>query len=219
MRVLYYVPMIHSDEELNEVGSILRDLKIKVYGEEAAKRDEMQMEQLWEDIRSWVIKTIGNAEGLIIYQDGMPVGPREKIHALFHLIFAEHPHSPFFRFTKELLDAGAILEGTEDLNLVIKRAAMYQEMCKAVEEHSSPQEIHDFLTKKVEEQDGLVLQADQFIARRIDETLPENGKGIVFMGYLHKVDRELVNMREANLLHHPIEIIKLGLILEEKPHG
>lgn len=219
MRVLYYVPMIHSDKELAEIGTIIKDLRVKICGQKSAKYDEEQIEELWRTIRAWVFRTIKDISGLIIYQDGMPVGPRGKIRKLFDLVLSEHPESPLFRLTKELLDKGAVLEGTEDIGLVIKRSNIYKEIYEVAAKCSDPTEARDFIVRKVAECDNLILQADQFIAKRINETLPEDEKSIVFMGFRHEVDRELVKMREANLLLHPIEIIKLGLRLEEKTRG
>ena len=217
MPTLYYVPIIHSDKDLAEVGTIIKDLRTKIYGREFAKHDEKQIEELWQNIRAWVLRTIKDISGLIIYQDGMPAGPREKIRKLFDLVLSEHPESPLFRLTKELLDKGAVLEGTEDINLVLKRSNVYKEIYECAAKYSDPIEAKNFIMRKVAEQDELILQADQFIAKRINETLPEDGRGVIFMGYRHEVDLELVKMREANLLRYPIEIIKLRLRLEKKP--
>lgn len=218
MRILYYVPMIHSDKELNEVGTTIKDLRVKICGQESAKYDEEQIEELWRTIRAWVLRTIKDISGLIIYQDGIPVGPMRKIRKWFDLVLGEHPESPLFRLTKELLDKGkgAVLEGTEDISLVIKRASIYKEIYEAAAKCSDSIEAKDFIVRKVTEQDDLILQADQFIARRINDTLPENGRGIVFMGCRHEVDLELVKMREAGLLSTPIEIRKLKLRIEKR---
>lgn len=215
MRTLYYVPMIHSDKDLAELGPIVRDLKRKIYGEKALTHDEHAVDKLWEQIRTWVLKTVGDARGLIIYQDGMPVGPREKIRQLFDLVLAEHPESPLFRLTKELLDSGAILEGTEDFNLLSKRIDVYREIYQATTRCQNLQDTEELIIKRVKEQDDLVVQADRFIAKRINETLPEDGRSILFMGYRHKVDEELIMMRDAGLLSAPIKIHKLQLRIEK----
>lgn len=215
MRILYCVPMIHTDKDLNDLGLTIKMLREKAYGKSANDHDERAIEDLWKKIRLWVHQTVRDARGLIIYQDGMPVGPREKIRQLFDLVLAEHLKSPLFLLIKELIDKGAVLEGTEDINLVIKRAAIYREIYQATEKQQNLSDIQNFIVKKVEEQDDLVLQADRFIARRIDETLPESGRGILFMGDRHRVDGELVKMREDGLLSTPIEIRKLKLTIEK----
>lgn len=217
-RILYYVPMIHTDKELGDLGLIIKTLREKAYGKSASNHDEKAIEVLWEKIRLWVYQTIVDARGLIIYQDGMPVGPREKIHQLFNLILAEHHQSPLFILTKELIDIGAVLEGTEDINLVTKRASIYREIYQAAEKCQNLGDIQNFIVQKVEEQDELIFQADRFIAKRINETLPKGGRGILFMGYKHKVNEEIINMQEAGLLSSPIKIHALKLTVE-KTHG
>lgn len=215
MRILYYVPMIHADEELGELGPMIKNLRGKIYSERAIKHDESAIKSLWEVIRSWVFQMIPDVQGLIIYQDGIPTGPREKIKELFKLVLTEHSESPLFRFTKELIDRGGVLEGTEDIHLLIKRVAIYKEIYQAATQCHHLSDVEEFIIKKVEEQDDLVFQSDQFIARRINETLPENGKGILFMGYRHRVDEELVKMRKTGLLSAPIKIHKFKLTIEK----
>ncbi len=215
-RILYYVPMIHTDKDLSDLGLIIKTLREKAYGKSASDHDERAIEDLWKKIRLWVHQTIKDARGLIIYQDGMPAGPREKIRQLFGLVLADHPQSPLFRLTKELIDMGAVLEGTEDIDLVIKRAAVYREIYQAAEKCQNLGDIQNFIVKKVEEQDGLILRADRFIVKRIDQTLPEGGRGILFMGYRHRVGEEIIKTQEAGLLSSPIEIHALKLTINKK---
>jgi hypothetical protein len=211
--------MIHSDEELGELSSVIKELRIRFYGANVAEQDRQSIWELWKYTRTWVLEKVGDSRGLIIYQDGIPVGPREKIQQLFTFVLKEHPHSPLFLFTKELLDSGAVLEGTEDFNLLQKRVAAYKEIYRYSRNCRDLNDVREHITKKVEELDDLVLQSDQFIARRISQTLPEDGRGILFMGYRHRVDEELINMQRTGLLPLPIQIVKLGLQIEKKTHG
>ena len=214
-RTLYYVPMIHTDKDLSDLGLTIKMLREKAYGKSTSAHDERAIEDLWKKTRLWVHQTVKDARGLIIYQDGMPVGPREKIRQLFDLVLAEHPESPLFILTKELIDMGAVLEGTEDTNLVIKRAAVYREIYQTAEKCQNLSDIQNLIVKKVEEQDNLVLQADRFIAKRIDQTLLEGERGILFMGHRHKVVEEIMKMQEARILSSPIEIHALKLTIEK----
>jgi len=217
-RILYYVPMIHTDEDLDDLGSTIKMLREKAYGKNASDHDERAIEDLWKEIRLWVHQTVGDARGLIIYQDGMPVGPREKVHQLFNLVLAAHPRSPLFLLTQELIDMGAVLEGTEDINLVTKRIAVYREIYQAAEKCQTLGDIQNFIVEKVEEQDGIILQADRFIARHIDQTLPEVGRGILFMGHRHKVIEEIIETQEAGFLSSPIKIYALKLTINKRAY-
>lgn len=211
MRTLYYVPMIHVDAELNEVGPIIKDLRTRIYGEQAVAQDESAILDLWRQIKDWVRNVVNDPQGLIIYQDGIPIGPREKIRQLFALILQDHPHSPLFRIIKELLNHGAILEGTEDFSLLIQRVAVYKEIYQAAKKCQNLHDAETSIIKKVEELDGLIVQSDEMVAKRIDKTLRENERGILFMGHRHEVDNVLMRKQNAGLLSFPIRIVKLGV--------
>lgn len=214
MRALYYVPILHVDSELGEIGPIIQDLRARMYGQEAVKRDEEAIKSLWEQTRIWILTVITDFQGLIIYQDAMPAGPREKIRQLFDLALADHSDIPLFLLTKELLDKGAILEGAENIDLLVKRSAVYKQIYRLAVGCQNLKEARERIVAKVQEEDALVEQADKFIAQRIDQTLPENGQGIIFMGLQHKVDEELVARQQAGQLSSPIQIRKLEVILE-----
>lgn len=181
MRALYYVPILHVDSELGEIGKIIQDLRARIYGREAARHDEEAIKNLWQQTRGWVLASITDYQGLIIYQDGMPVGPREKIRQLFDLTLADHSDSPLFLLTKELLDKGAILEGAENIDLLVRRSDIYKQIYRLAAGCQNLKEARERIVAKVQEEDALVEQADKFIAQRIDQTLPENGQGIIFM--------------------------------------
>ena len=215
-RTLYYVPMIHTAQELGELGPAIKDIKETVYGEKAARADEREIEHLWHFIRWRVFETVPNVPGLIIYQDGLPVGPREKIRALFALTLADYPASPLFRLMKELIDRGAILEGTEDIALVRKRIQVCQEISRLLIRYQNPKDVEKFITQKMTEHDDLIKRADQFIANRINETLPPQARGLLFMGLHHRVDEEIRRQQDAGLLSSPIEVIHILKLEIEK---
>lgn len=216
MRTLYYVPMIHVDAELNEVGPMIKDLRLRIYGKQDAAQDESAILNLWRHIKDWVLKIVNDPQGLIIYQDGIPIAPREKIRQLFTLVLQDHPHSPLFCIIQELLDGGAILEGTEDYGLLLARVAAYKEIYQAAKTCQNLRDVENYITKKVEELDSLVIQSDEMIAKRIDETLRENERGILFMGHRHGVDDVLMHKQSTGLLSLPIRIVKLGVSIDKR---
>lgn len=218
-RILYYVPMIHTAQELGDLGPVIKDIKETVYGEKAVRADEREIEHLWHFIRWRIFETVPNARGLIIYQDGLPVGPREKIYTLFNLTLADYPTSPLFRLIKELTGQGAILEGTEDITLVRKRIQAYQEIRQALSQYRNPKDIQEFITQKMAEHDDLIRRADQFIANHINETLPSHAKGLLFIGFHHRVDKEIIRQQDAGLLSSPIEVIHVLKLEIEKREG
>ena len=92
-----------------------------------------------------------------------------------------------FTLVKKLINNGAALTGTEDMNLVMEQLNIYQ--C-AVETPSTAEhkEIFDELRVR---SDKITKLRDEFIAKRIRDTLPKSGKGILFIGRNHDVIGEL----------------------------
>ena len=59
-----------------------------------------------------------------------------------------------------------------------------------------PEKRSEILEKTKERAAELVHLRDKFIARRIRDTLPKKGNGIIFMGRHHNVPAELENLKD-----------------------
>lgn len=81
-----------------------------------------------------------------------------------------------------MLDKGAILEGTEDMNLVLEQMKIYQRVSEA----SSPLEQNRILVENAARAKEITRKRDAFIAQRICDTLSDDGRGILFIGRDHK---------------------------------
>lgn len=187
MPVLYYVPIIHSVEDYGSLGPAIK----KAFSEksEGATFDRLQKEihEYWQVVEKRIDTTILDIRELIIYHDGFPVGDREKVLALFRYMCKDHPKSPNFRLVKKLLDRGALIEGTEDMNLVMEQLELYQRAVEA----SSPEKQAEILVRGAARSKEILKLRDIFIAQRIHDTLPESEKGILFIGRDHNVIAEL----------------------------
>lgn len=187
MPILYYVPIIHSIEDYGSLGPAMKKAFV-VHGEEASfNLLQKNIREYWKIVEERIEKAIPDVHDLIIYHDGFPVGSREKILTLFGYMCSDHQESPNFRLVKKLLDKGAVLEGTEDMNLVVLQLRLYQCAIRAV----SPDEQRNILNENAARSLELTKLRDEFIAKRIHDTLPENGKGILFIGRDHDVVAEL----------------------------
>ena len=98
---------------------------------------------------------------------------------------------------------GAILEGTEDRNLIVEQVEIY----KAIARAATPEEQRVVLIETEERSIEITKLRDQFIARRIYGTLPKNGRGLIFIGRAHDVVSELKKLN--NLGKDKIRIICL----------
>lgn len=192
MRILYYVPIIHSSEDYGSLGSAIRDAFSKEKGEAVFYQIQKEIHKYWRVVEERIDEAIPDARGLVIYQDSLPVGNREKILALFGHVCEDNPGSPNFRLVKKLLDRGAVLEGTEDMNLVMEQVQIYQRALEA----PSPNEQARILSAHADRSKEILKLRDEFIAKRIRDTLPESAKGILFIGREHDVVSELEKLPE-----------------------
>lgn len=188
MPILYYVPIIHMSEEYGTLNPAIRQAFINRLGERAFEKLQEEIRAYWRLVEARIEKTVHDFNGLIIYQDSFPVGSRDKILEFFGRLFRDHSQkSPNFNLVKGLLDRGATLEGTEDMNLVLEQIKIYQ----LVSEASSPLEQNRILAENAAHAKEIMRKRDAFIAQRICDTLPVDGRGILFIGRDHDVITEL----------------------------
>lgn len=193
MRTLYYVPIIHSVEDYGSLGPAIKKAFVGQCGETAFNRLQKNIHEFWRIVEEKIERAIPDVGDLIIYHDGFPVGSKEKVLALFGHMCQDHPESPNFRLVKKLLDRGAVLEGTEDIALIIEQLQLYQRAAEAV----SPDEQKKILAANTARSRELVKLRDESIAKRINDTLPEKRKGILFIGRDHDVISELKKLPET----------------------
>ncbi len=187
MPVLYYVPIIHSIADYGTLAPAIRGAFVRQAGEVAFADLQKDINEYWKIAEEKIEKMISDVAGFIIYHDGFPVGNREKILALFGFMCRDHPESPNFQLIKKLIAKGAVLEGTEDMSLVVEQLQLYQRAVKAVTVGEQKKILADQEARSRE----ITSLRDEFIAQRISDTLPESGKGILFIGRDHDVIGEL----------------------------
>lgn len=212
MRILYYVPIAHTKEDYGVLGGIIQktieenpDPNIKKYLEEQVR----EIQDFWKLAKEEIIKEVKDFRGVRIYQDSfpVPVGERDKILQFFGYLLEENPKSPNFLLIKELLARGAILEGTEDFELVKEHLEIY---LKAVRAQTREEQSRILMSNALRSKE-LIQKRDEFIAKRINETLlPEDGKGLLLIGGDHRVIQELDKLEEAGKLIFPIKVISFS---------
>jgi len=92
-----------------------------------------------------------------------------------------------YQLILKLLDRGAVLVKTEDFNLVKKE---YDRLHAITQARSIKRKIIAFIKYKLVKT-ILLNKRDAFIAKRIDETLGRDEKGILFIGAFHKIKKRL----------------------------
>lgn len=180
MRRLIYVPIIHTEADMGSLKELLKQKYIKQIGERAWEEHKKTVEEMWQGIEKG-LEALGLPYPKVkLYQDGLPCCGREP--ELVKELAAEG--NPNYQLLLKLMEKGAEVVGTEDPTLLLEE---YRSL------HEGPRGDAQARLKK----------RDTFIAQRIHHTLKEGEIGILFLGLLHRVDKELPSDIPVEfLLHH-----------------
>lgn len=185
-RTLDLVPIVHAEADLGRLADTARAAS---GDRDAWARKQRVVEELWRSIERWT-ESLHIVPGRIhVYQDGLPICGQE-VRIVGDLA---RQGSRNHRILERLLRRGAVLHGTEQPELLLEE---YEQVRRALEAAG------DGGTAAAARGDGgngsvdaaareLLRRRDAFIARRIDETLPAGGAGILFIGLLHDVESHL----------------------------
>ena len=182
MRTLLYVPIIHTSADLGSLAGDVTKRGIADLGEDVWKEHQRTVEGLWDAISHYFDSM--NVSGMKIYQDGMvaegEIGEKIVEEGL-------NLGSRNYQLVSKLLKRGAILVKTEDFNLVkIER----DRLLAITQAKSITQKIIAFIRYKLIKK-RLLSKRDNYIAKRIDETLNNGATGIIFIGAYHNIKKRL----------------------------
>jgi hypothetical protein len=125
------------------------------------------VQAFWDRLRELVLNLPVDWPQVIVYQDSLPICGFEG--RLIRDLAAQG--SPNFQLLEELAARGARVLGTESPELLKREYDLIRRP-----EGWTPGALG-----------ALAIERDDFIARRIDQTLPEGGEGLLFIGMLHDV--------------------------------
>ena len=141
------------------------------------------VDEMWEGIRGRLGKLDVDHSKMRIYQDGLPLCGREM--DIVRDVAAQGSQN--HRIVLSLVERGASLEGTEDVQLLLKEYQYIQAINNELEPAEKQKKAQSLSAKRK----WLLRQRDRFIAQRIDETLKEGETGILFAGMAHQIDKYL----------------------------
>ncbi len=183
MRQLIYVPVIHSEADMGTVAEPHKKEFTDQFGVCVWNEHIKAVDEMWEGIRKRLSKLDVDRSKVRVYQDGLPLCGREM-----HIVRdVAAQGSQNHRLVLSLVERGASLEGTEDVQLLLEEYRYIQ----AITEEREPAEKRGKAKSLSIKRKLLLRRRDRFIARRIDETLKEGETGILFAGMAHQVDRYL----------------------------
>ena len=182
MRILIYVPIIHTSADLGSMAKDISKRGIRYIGEEIWTKHIKTVEGFWDAISDYFNSL--DVKGMKIYQDGM-VGDGEVGQKIVE--DTAKAGSKNYQLVAKLLERGAVLVKTEDFKFVKQE---YDRLFAITQASSILRKVMAFLKYKLVKT-ILLNKRDTFIAKRIDETLRSGEKGILFIGAFHKIKNRL----------------------------
>ncbi len=182
MRTLIYVPVIHTSADLGSLAKEVTKRGIADLGEDVWKDHIKRVEGLWDVIADYFDSI--DVSGMKIYQDGM-VAEGEVGQKIVEE--TAKTGSKNYELVSRLLKRGAFLVKTEDLRLVKEERDRLVTITQA---KSITQKIIAFIRYKLVK-NILLNKRDNYIAKRINETLNNGATGIIFIGAYHNIKKRL----------------------------
>jgi hypothetical protein len=169
---LIIIPIAHTADE---TGSLA------VRPKTTAQRIEFERKQnvikaAWREIENNLLGWRTDFSGVFIYQDGLPVLEAGKEIDFVRRV--AETGSPNFALLLKLHSLNAQIIGTESPEL-LEAELNLQKKIQAEPENG------ELLSMSAR----ILQQRDEFIAKRISDTLPLSASGILFIGLLHSVEK------------------------------
>jgi hypothetical protein len=182
MRTLIYVPVIHTSADLGSIAKEVAKRGITDLGQELWEEHRKTVEGFWNVVSDYFDSI--DIKGMKIYQDGMVA--EDEVGKKIAEDTAK-AGSKNYQLILKLLDRGAVLVKTEDFKLVKKE---YDRLLSITQAKSITQKIIAFIKYKLVKT-VLLNRRDTFIAKRIDQTLKNGEKAILFVGAFHNIKKRL----------------------------
>lgn len=207
MKKLYLIPIIHTSADMGSLAPTLdKKTSVELRPELWQKHKEI-VAGFWDSISRFIDSL--NVNGFRVYQDGLITDGTEGLRIIREGI---SQGSRNYDIVGKLLGKGAVLMKTEDLSLVKQEYSHITKMTgsKSLEERGVAALRYKLAKGK------LLKQRDDFIAKRIEESLGEGETGILFIGAYHNIipnlpaDIKVVRVKEVDKVreYHTVLINK-----------
>lgn len=189
MRTLLLLPIVHSSSDLGRLESPINRLKEDRAGLEKAQSIRQKIDLFWREVQSAIESESTDYSCMLLFQDALPVVPDGREDLLTKIVDELASHgSQNHKLLSLLQECGAELVGTESPELLVKEYQMVRKLIDESERIETSSENESAESRHAHAMQDLLLQRDQFIARRIDEMLKDSQTGILFIGMLHNVE-------------------------------
>lgn len=183
MKTLIYVPIIHTGADLGSLAKDVAKRGIADLGEDFWEKHRERVDRFWDVVLQYFDSV--DVSGAKIYQDGM-VAEGEIGRKIVEDVVKSG--SKNYELITRLLNRGAFLVKTEDFKLVKEER---DRLLTITQTKSTTQKLIAFIKYKFIK-NRLLKKRDKFIAQRINETLHDGEKGVLFIGAFHNVKKWLL---------------------------
>lgn len=180
---LIYVPIVHTEADLGTLAKSFKDEYTKKYSRQRYENHVQTIQRMWDEISISILKMELEWHKIRLYQDGLPVCGKEV--EIITELAAQGSRN--HQLLLVLIGKGAHLEGTENKTLLLEEYQHYQKIFSAQNPEMKNRLVQDYQKKS----EKLLRQRDQFVAKRIAQTLSDDETGLLFMGMLHQVEQFL----------------------------
>jgi hypothetical protein len=195
-RTLIYIPIIHTQADMGALSAAIQRLKVKELGRKGWERNVKLVDKLWAQIEQAIEGLALPYQRVRLYQDGLPVCGREREIVTELAKAGSRNHGLLHR----LREKGATIMGTESSELLVEEYELVKEdFASGKTEFARGEE-----PRRKALRDSLLKRRDEYIARRINETLRAGETGLIFLGMLHCLGSWLdKDIRVVYLVHPP----------------
>lgn len=194
-RTLIYFPIIHTPADMGALQQSVSRATLEKVGRAGLARKATTVAQVWTAIEEALEGLELSYDRVRLYQDGLPVCGRETEIVAELARAGSRNHQLLLR----LIALGATLMGTESADLLVQE---YQLARQSLEGHAP--RAAALAARRRSLSNSLLTRRDQFIARRINDTLEPGETGILFLGMLHCLERYLPqDLKVLYPLHRP----------------
>ncbi len=183
MKTLYYVPMIHSPEELGSLGERVKQVHAKVHGNDGLENFLEKIADYWDEVCNRIIAAglfSSKVSCLHIFVDGLPNTDENTVRKVVEDLIVLRI-IPAYQIIARLRKYGAKVHGTEDTKLLLEEYAYFKGLLEGK-------------SGDAEAAYARLIARDAAIALRIREVMTNDGDiGILFIGKLHDVIGKLPN--------------------------
>ena len=201
---LIYVPILHAQEDAGHTTSILAKNDRNEIVRRKIDTAPSAVDEMWEGIAAKVEGLNLPWDQVRIYPDGVPVCGNE-LELVTRLADRGCRSS---RYILKLIESGAIVEGTEDMELLIQEYDLLNRLLMRRSGVGQQQANAEYQASSR----GLLAVRDQFIFNRIAATLQPGELPLVFMGVMHRLDKLLEKEFSVSYVIYRLPFRSIGAI-------